>query len=142
LVPIEAIGKLRTLGYSIFLEDEGLRYRYSGEGVPDVTKAMPLLHELSARKEEVKEVLKREVESFSESYELLLQEINSHYIPGAIDFAKKHKPEIWSQILATEDRLGAIWLAGGKMTDFKEALSLLRGLYLKVIEIFKSDVPM
>lgn len=137
MIIIEAVGKLRLLGYSIFLEGESLRYRYSMEAAPDVAKAIPLLHELRAHKEAVKELLKGEVESFSESYELLLQEINSHYISGAIDFAKKHKPEIWSQILENEDRLSAIWLAGGKMTDFKETLSLLRDLYLKLIELSK-----
>jgi hypothetical protein len=142
LIPTEAAGRLRSLGYSIFLEGESLRYRYSGEDAPDVEKAIPLLHELRAHKEELKDILKRERKSFSEIYGLLLQEINTHYIPGTIDFSKKHNSEMWEQILATEDRLNEIWLSGGRMMDFKEALAFLRNLYLKIIEIFKGEVPM
>lgn len=50
---IEAVKKLSSLGYRFELAGDRLRYRYEGQGDPDLAKVKPLLEVVKAKKPDV-----------------------------------------------------------------------------------------
>lgn len=127
----EALGKLRSIGYSVNLDDGKLRYAYRGEGNPSRDEITPLLDVLKANKEEI---------LYDPCFliDQMLREINSAWEPGVLAWTKANRPDEWGKMLTLEGEINKIALCGD-LNAFREVLDSYRGIILAMVEEFKSQ---
>lgn len=80
---------------------------------------------------------------FWEAFKKANHELNKHYIEGTLDHIRKRHPDLYQKINEVEARIDEIWESGLKgnttLEEFKEVLEEWYSLYIKGIEIYKSE---
>ena len=89
---LDAIDKLRSLGYSIALDRGKLNYIYQGKGCPPQDEITSLLEVLKAHKAEI-------LKDPCFLIEQTIQAINEHWKPGTLG---RLSPEAWERVKAIE----------------------------------------
>ncbi len=133
----EEIAQMESLGYSLTLDNEKIKYIYGGEVSPDPAQIRLILENLKIHKGEVVEHLRKQA-YFEAMFKQALEEINRQYEEGTIRHVREKHPALWKQIIETENRLSHLWLTG-KTEDFKKSLEEWRNLNLQAIEIFREQ---
>ena len=77
---------------------------------------------------------------FAEAFKRTVDEINTRYIDGTIDYIRKCHPDLYEKTNEAEDRLNEVWKAGleGKagIEEFREVLEQWFRLHLQSIETY------
>lgn len=78
----------------------------------------------------------------AELFKKALDELNTRYIEGTIDYIRKHELELYNKINELEDRLNEVWLKGlqgkAELNEFEEVLKKWRLCHLKGIELYSN----
>ena len=117
---MDALNKLRFLGYQITLDKGKLRYAYQRNDSPLHNETTPLLEVLKAHKAEI----------LKDPYFLIeqtIQEINKAWKPGTLS-GLKPLPGAWQRMLSLEDQISRKALAGD-IDGLKKALEKYKGLF-------------
>lgn len=89
---LDAIDKLRLLGYSVNLDGGKLRYTYQDKGNPSQKEITPLLEVLKAHKAEI-------LKDPCFLIEQTIQAINEKWEPGTLG---RPSPEVWERVKTIE----------------------------------------
>jgi hypothetical protein len=125
---MDAINKLRSLGYSVALRDERIRYVFYGKDSPSPDQVVPLIEVLKVHKDEI----------VNDPYFLIdqtLREINEAWAPGALTWVRQ-RPKDFEKIVALEGEINRFALEAN-MQELSEVLRTYKELMLGVAEAFK-----
>jgi hypothetical protein len=117
---MDAIDKLRLLGYSVSLDGERLRYAYQGMDNPRQDEIIILFEVLKAHKAEI-------LKDPCFLIEQTTQELNKAWKPGALTKLKS-KPEERIRMLDIENKVNEVALARD-IDGLKKALKKYKGLF-------------
>jgi hypothetical protein len=126
---MDAIDRLRQLGYSVNLDGGKLRYTYQRKGNPLVNEITPLLDVLKAHKGEVS----------NDPYFLIeqtIQTINAGWKPGALEWMKRTRPKEWERMFTLEQEINRLALQGD-VERLRKSLDGYQGLMIEMVEIFR-----
>lgn len=117
----ELITEFRNNGFTLFLLDEKIGYRYTGMGEPDRARVIPMLEKLQRIKEEVRKLLvshdikSLDLEKYAELFCLATAELAALDHQGiALHKIQQDSPEIWAEIQTAEDEINDLWLKAQK----------------------------
>lgn len=86
---------------------------------------------------------KKTRQDFAAMFQKAVDELNSRYAEGTIEYICKHQNHLYKQINEAEDGLNKVWKAGlrGKagIAEFREALKKWYCLHIRCIEIFAKE---
>jgi hypothetical protein len=124
---METIHKLRSSGYDVFIEEEGLKYLYRGADSPSPDQIIPLIELLKTHKQEI----------INDPYFLIdsaITEINEEWRPGTLEWLKGTRPIVWQKITTLEEKINSLTLKRN-VTGLKQALGEYKELILTVIAL-------
>jgi hypothetical protein len=127
---MDALDKLRLLGYSVKLDGEKLRYACQAKNNPSHKEITPLLEALKVHKKEI----------LNDPYFLIeqtLYKINSPWEPGTLKWMKVNRPHEWGEMLTLEGEINKTAL-GSDLDGLRGALSKYQGLILAMVKEFKA----
>jgi hypothetical protein len=127
---MDAINRLRSLGYSVTLRDERIRYAYQGKGSPPPDQVSSLIDVLTAHKTEIMNDPHLLIEQ-------VLREINEGWVPGALDWIKRSRPSEWQNMIELEEKVNRLAL-GSDIDGLKKALDEYKELMLAMARAFKT----
>jgi hypothetical protein len=116
---LDAIDKLRLLGYSVNLDGGKLRYTYQDKGNPSQKEITPLLEVLKAHKAEI-------LKDPCFLIEQTIQAINEHWKLGTFG---RLSPEVWERVKTIEREIDRSTLAKD-IDGLRKALEEYKGIFL------------
>lgn len=120
----EIVDKFHRLGYSLSLDGDNIRFKFTGNGVPLRGDVQPLLDFLRQNKEAVVAFLRQpeiepvgsnpepDDERFSNAFRRVVEEMSAGYKSGFFDRARLQRPRKFSQFAACEGRVSKYWDEG------------------------------
>jgi hypothetical protein len=127
---MDAINKLRSLGYSVTLKDERIKYVYQGKDSIPADQVSPLIEVLTAHKAEIMNDPHLLIEQ-------ALLEINEGWVPGALEWMKRARPHEWQNMIGLEEKINRLAL-GSDIDGLKKALKEYKELMLGMAKAFKT----
>lgn len=127
---LDAIDKLRSLGYSFTLKGERLIYTYQGKGNPSYDEITPLLEVLKAHKADI----------LNDPYFLIkqsLQRINEGWKSGTFEWMRRSRPEEWKKMILLEEKINRATLSNDE-DAIRRALIEYKAFFLRIEEDFKA----
>ncbi|MBZ0306164.1 MAG: hypothetical protein K8I82_08865 [Anaerolineae bacterium] len=138
----EIVNEFHRLGYSLSLDGNNIRFKFTGQGVPLRGDVQPLLDFLRQNKSEVIAFLRQaENERFSNAFGRAVGEMSREYKSGFFDRARRQCPERYSRFGRAEDRINRFWDAGD-FAGFREELREWRDIYQSLLALFKNKNPL
>lgn len=129
---MDAIDKVRSLGYSVTLDGGKLRYTYQGKDNPIQEEITPLLEVLKVHKGEI-------LNDSCFLIEQTLQEVNRGYHPGTVEWMKTEREKTWAEIRQKEQAINQGALAGD-ISGLRGSLIQYRELWNRVILDRKENI--
>ncbi len=127
---MDAIDKLRSLGYSVTLRDERIRYAYKGKDSPSPDQITPLIKVLTAHKTEI-------MNDPHFLIEQAMQEIDEGWVAGALEWMKRVRPSEWQNLIGLEEKINPL-VFESDVSGLKEVLKEYKELVLRMARAFKT----
>ena len=145
---MKTLDSLKSLGYDVRINEGNIKLSYKGEGMPDESRVLPLLHELKANKNEIIKVLQKGENISDEALQDLFLEtmdrINDEYLAGTVKYIQEHHKDLDDEVNKADDRINEVWQkcnnGEASIVDFRNALSSYENLYSKSIELFRNQL--
>lgn len=127
---IDALNKLRSLGYEISFNEGRLTYAYYSKDSPLPGQIVPLIEVLKVHKGEI-------INDPQFLIDQTLREINNTWTPGTFEWMKRSRPSEFEKMVALEEEINRIVIEA----NAKELVEVLRNykeLMLNVVKAFKA----